>query len=287
MPGGQCATWDITADAGRNPAPFLIGTFKEFCKKWAFQTEEAPTTGWLHQQCRISLHKKTTESCVVKLLTAKDVEGFHVTPTSSNACKGAPFYVMKDETRIEGPWTDKDIEPIPSTRTSRKLDEEGLLPWQNQLMLEATGYNDRQIHCVIDKEGDHGKGALCKWCYVHGYACLVPPFNSPGDLIQFVNSRPVSELYMIDMPRAMPKKYLNDLYTGIETLKDGYIYDKRYRGQFKLIDEPNIIVFTNTPPKRGYLTANRWKMWTIRDNELEVYTYPVVLTDGHLEVVYD
>lgn len=287
MPGKQCAVWDLTAHGDRNDFDTMKNFFIKHTKKWAFQKEQGQQTGYVHWQCRFSLNAKLTENGVKALLLDSDIEAFHVTPTSANATKGAALYVIKAETRIDGPWTDKDPAPIPTTRTSRKLDELGLLPWQNEIMNQTLDYNDRQIHCVVDKDGNNGKGALCKWAYVKGFAQLIPPFNSYGDLIQFAFSRPRASLYFIDMPRAMPKKNLFEMYQGIESLKDGYMFDKRYRGQFELIDEPNIVVFTNTPPKKRYLTRDRWRVWTIHEDQLVVYTYPVYAANGSLHVGED
>lgn len=287
MPGGGCAVWDLTASADRNPFEIMKDFFNKHCKKWAFQKEQGTQTGYLHWQCRFSLNGKHTENAVKALLFGEDIEAFHVSRTSKNATKGPAFYVIKEYTRVEGPWTDQDPAPIPLTKTSRKLDELGLLPWQNSLMLETMDYNDRRIHCVVDKDGNNGKGALCKWAYVKGLAQLIPPFNNYGDLIQFAFSRPRASLYLIDMPRAMPKKNLFEMYQGIETLKDGYMFDKRYKGQFELIDEPNIVVFTNTPPKKRYLTRDRWRVWTVENEELVVYTYPVYAAGGQLHVGED
>lgn len=71
----------------------------------------------------------------------------------------------------------------------------------------------------------------------------------------------------------MKKKGLYGLYSGIENVKNGMLFDKRYKGVFKYIDEPNIIVFTNTPPKMSYLSRDRWKLWTVQDNQLVVYKF--------------
>lgn len=260
---------------------FMKSVFKTIAKKWTFQLErgeestEKNPDGYLHHQCRISLFKKTTENAVKTLLFQHDVTGFRVSHTSNEACKGEPFYCMKEQTRVEGPWSDRDKERK-LTRTAKKLQDQGLLPWQNSLFLEVDDYDDRCIHIVIDVRGNRGKGAFCKYAYCKGWGSIVPPFEKMEDVVQFCMSQPNEKLYIIDMPRSMPKKALASFYAGVETLKDGYLYDKRYHGKFMLIDEPNIIVFTNRAPKKMYLSLDRWKMWTITDeDELVPYVYPV------------
>jgi len=265
----------------------MLAFLRKHSKKWAFQKEQGENTGYLHWQCRFSLFGKQTENAVKNLLFAEDIEAFRVSHTSKNATKGEAFYVIKEHTRVEGPWQDNDPLPRAMTKTAQKVEEHGLFPWQNELMNQTEGWDDRKIHCVIDKDGNNGKGALCKWAYCKGYACLVPPFQSYSEIIEFVFCQPRHLLYFIDMPRAMPKKNLSDFYTGMEALKDGYLFDKRYKGRFELMEEPHIVIFTNAAPKKRYLTRDRWKVWTIRDQELVVYTYPVFLREGQLHVGED
>jgi len=267
MPG-ECSVWDITISAEHNSKDVVQEAFEAIAKKWAFQLEAGGTTGYRHYQCRISLVKKKTQNMFVAILRDKEIEGFHVSPTSSNACKGAPFYVMKEDTRVEGPWTDKDEAPKPTLPTVELMHTQGLRPWQNSLLWQVDAYENRKIHIVVDVGGNVGKGAFCKYCWFHGYGQPVPPMTVTEDIVQFVMCQPPSKLYLIDLPRAMPKDRLAGLYAGIESLKDGQLYDKRYKGTFKYIPEPNIIVFTNKFPKMSHLSPDRWIFWSVVDYEL-------------------
>lgn len=261
MPGGQCAVYDLTIPAEGCNKDMLIELFSRSCKKFTFQLEKGEQTGYLHFQCRVSLHKKTVLSEAIAMF--KDVKA-HVSVTSGNGHK-SDFYVVKDQTRVDGPWTDKDVVRAP-LKTVTKMENSGLYPWQSDLLEKVREYDDRSVHLVIDTAGNNGKSAFCKYVWQKKIGQPVPPMQSAEDLVQFVKSLDVSKLYVIDMPRAMKKKKLYGLYSGIETLKNGMIYDKRYKGSFTYIDEPNIIVFTNTPPKMCYLSRDRWKLWSIDAN---------------------
>lgn len=271
----QCAVWDITASFERNTVQFVKDLLKKIGKKWAFQVEKGRQSGYEHHQIRVSLFKKLRFDELNKWLVELELEGYHLSQTSTNATKGEPFYVMKEDTRMDGPWTDRDKEPIPPTRTVKKVDEMGLRPWQNSLLNEVDGWDDRHIWCVIDNKGNNGKTALMEWVYSKGYGMVVPPFNKMEDIMQFCMSFPHT-LYLIDMPRAMKKKHLFDMYAGIEQLKDGKIYDKRYKGTFKWQERPNIVVFTNSAPKARYLSFDRWNLRCIEEDQtLGVFNYPV------------
>lgn len=263
--------WDITISAEHNTKEVVQTAFEQIAKKWAFQLEKGETTGYEHFQCRVSLVKKKTQNMFVGMLKDKEIECFHVGPTSSNACKGSPFYVMKEDTRMDGPWTDQDEKPKEALPTVELMDQEGLYPWQNDLLWEVDQYDARRIHIVYDSDGNKGKGAFCKYVYFHNLGQVVPPMTTHEDIVQFVMCQKPAKLYLLDLPRAMPKARLAGLFAGIESIKDGQLYDKRYKGTFKYIPEPNIILFTNTIPKLKYLSRDRWVFWTISGQSLIRY----------------
>lgn len=260
MPGQQCAVYDLTVKAEGRNKDMLMEEFRSKCKKYVFQLEKGEETGYLHFQCRLSLVKKTTIAGAIALLGHLG----HVSVTSTNGHK-SDFYVMKEQTRVDGPWSDQD-EPRPVLRTVLKMEESGLYPWQASLLEKVREYDDRTVHLVIDVHGNNGKSSFTKYVWQKKLGQPVPPMSSAEDLVQFVKSLPISRLYLIDMPRAMKKKKLYGLYSGIETIKNGMLYDKRYKGSFTYIDEPNIIVFTNTPPKMSYLSRDRWQLHSIDAN---------------------
>ena len=45
-------------------------------------------------------------------------------------------------------------------RTVKKMKDQGLYPWQQQLIDQTSAYDDRSIHLVIGRAGDIVKSAL-------------------------------------------------------------------------------------------------------------------------------
>lgn len=263
------AVWDITIPQKNWTVEQLHELFHDKCKKYAFQLEKGEQTDYMHYQCRISLHKKVRLSGLLKMFEKIG----HFSPTSNEGSKGT-FYVMKDQTRVDGPWTDKNYDPPRrQLKTVTKMLANGLYPWQQSLIDITKEYDDRTIHIVIDHNGNTGKSSLCKMMWQLKIGQPIPPMQTAEDIVQFVKSLPINKLYLIDMPRAMKKNKLYGLYSGIETIKNGMLYDKRYKGQFEYIDEPNIIVFTNSPPKMKYLSHDRWNLWTVKDKHLVEYKF--------------
>lgn len=70
----------------------------------------------------------------------------------------------------------------------------------------------------------------------------------------------------------MKKDKLGQFYAGLECLKNGYMYDKRYSFKRRRIDRPQIWVFTNTLPAWELMSMDRWQVYEMTaDFRLEEY----------------
>lgn len=240
----------------------IIKWCKDNCKKWCFQLEEG-ASGYRHFQGRINLKVKS------RSLIGQLHEKTHWSITSKESSKDF-YYVDKCESRIEGPWRDT---------ISENLDNEDYIPrqvreitklknWQQQIINNASVWDTRFINIVVCYKGNIGKSTLCNYADSYNIGIWLPGiFNSAEDLINAVYGMKKSKLYLIDLPRAMKKQKLSQLFIAIELLKDGYIFDKRYSFKRIKIDCPNIWLFTNKTPNLKYLSSDRWNIWTINDNE--------------------
>lgn len=237
----------------------LLKQLKEICKAGNFQLEEGQECGRLHFQGRVSTKKRYRKTEIIKLATDSFLRGIRWSPTS-DACKGNFDYVTKDFTRIEGPWDVKqEIVYIP--RQIREIEE--LRPFQKQIIHDAEIWDTRHINVVYNPEGCVGKSILKGYLRAHGIGRPLPPVNDYKDMMRMVCDMPTARLYIIDMPKAMKKDKLGGLYSAIETIKDGYAWDDRYKFCEKIFDCPNIWVFTNTLPDFELLSSDRWFIWDI------------------------
>lgn len=248
-----------------------IELLKKYCKEWAFQLEACPTTGRHHFQGRFKLKVKERLTGVRKRFPS-----FHkLSPTSSENADNM-FYVIKEDTRIDGPWTDQD-KYIP--RQVREIKE--LRPWQKYIVDHAKDWDTRTINIILDKKGNHGKSILCTYLGVYEIGRKIPFSNDFRDIMRMVMDTPDSSLYIFDIPRALKKDKLFQFYAGIEEIKNGYAYDDRYAFKEKYFDCPNVWIFTNEEPDRNMLSSDRWVLWTITDEyELEPYN-PVAELEAH------
>jgi len=246
--------WDFTChDLDR---AVLIKNLQNCAKKWVFQLEKGSETGKLHFQGRISLKVKTRDAGKLNLGIG------HVSATHD---KDNDFYVTKIETRVEGPWSDKDVVCyIP--RDVGKITE--LRPWQKQLLSIITAYEERKVTVVIDPVGCSGKSTFVRWCMCHKFGQIIPMANDYKDLLRVVMDAPKSPCYFVDMPRAMRKEKLYQFYSAVETIKGGYAFDDRYSFKQELFDPPNVVIFTNSMPDLQLLTRDRWQLFLLQNGVL-------------------
>lgn len=237
---------------------------KEWGKAWTFQKEKG-ATGYLHYQGIISLKIRRTEAAAKKVIaeTSRLPEYFAAVSNPNLKAGTESFYVSKPETRIEGPWTDKD-EQVYVPRHVREMTT--LRPWQQSIVDSATKYDPRWIDVIVDTQGNRGKSSLCAYLRVHKLGTGIPFINDYKDLMRIVMDMPKRPLYIIDMPRAINKEKLNQLWSGIETIKSGYAYDDRYHFKEADFDRPRIWVFTNVQPDTSSLSEDMWRFWKITES---------------------
>lgn len=238
---------------------------KHGTQRWVYQVEKAES-GQLHFQGRVSWKQPKRES-ELKIALGLPCHG-----TIEGKEEESEFYCMKDDTRIAGPWSNKDKE-IYIPRQIKEI--EGLYPWQEKIIELSKVWDTRTIHCIIDTGGCTGKSILVSYMSVHGIAKRLPFCNDYKDLLRMCYDVGPQKAYTIDMPRAICKDRLNQLYSSIETIKDGYCYDDRYTFRERDFDCPNIFIFTNRPPDMHMLSRDRWALWTVKDQKLLPYV-PIV-----------
>lgn len=268
MPGSEIAVfaWRHSATSDHT---VWIDWCKQWGKSWTFQKEKG-ATGYEHYQGIISLKVRRTLPAAKKIIMETSILPEYFAPASNPNLKAGTeaFYASKPDTRIEGPWTDKD-EPIYIPRHVREMTT--LYPWQQAIVDSAKSYDPRGIDIIIDNEGNRGKSSLGAYLAVHKIGRTVPFVNDYKDLMRMIMDMPKSKLYMIDMPRALNKEKLNQLWAGIETIKSGYAYDDRYHFKDEHFDRPRIWVFTNVMPDKKHLSEDMWRFWGIEDGNLTAF----------------
>jgi hypothetical protein len=248
----------------------------KYAKKWVVQLEKG-SGGYEHWQGRMSLIKKKRKT---ELISHLNQDGFicpnFLAETVSKEHQRAAFYCMKEDTRIDGPWTNVDYEKA-NVYIPRQFRGLTLYPWQQAVIDSGKVFCDRTVDCIIDLGGCNGKSTVARICMLKHNGIKLPCHNDGIKLIQATCNmlmkrelRNPSHIF-VDMPRAMGKEKLLGLYTAIEEIKGGYVYDERNHYTEWWYDSPRVWVFTNQVPDFKLLSADRWKLWAIKDGELVPY----------------
>lgn len=227
---------------------------------WIYQVERSEK-GQLHFQGRVSWFKpkRATElSKHLGITVSGKIE-------SNEGEKASERYCSKNFSRVAGPWS-SEIEEI-FIPLQFKFDK--LYPWQEKIVEYAKVVDERRIiHCIINPSGNIGKSAIVGYMDVHRIAKMLPFVNDFKDMMRMCYGVGPHPAYTIDMPKAICKDNLRQLYSGIEMIKGGYCYDDRYTFKSRWMNCPNIFVFTNRMPDMDLLSEDRWALWTVKDLKL-------------------
>lgn len=230
------------------------------CKKFDFQKEKGEKAENEHWQCRVTLQKKQT-AFAMNTEIIPEIGGLWRLTSNDNTENNR--YVVKWETRIEGPWShDTLVARDPRlTRDVKGYIERGPLPWHKKALEYAEEYDERHILLVLDNDGDNAKNVFQRWLEYKGKSHRVPSWcDTAKQLIEYVSGLEERGCLTINVPRAMKQegRALYKLMTAIEAIKDAEILETRYKANPREWDRPQIIVFMNDLPDLNMVTKKRW-----------------------------
>lgn len=141
-------------------------------------------------------------------------------------------------------------------------------PWQRAVLdYVQTNPDSRTIRWIYEPTGNVGKSFLAK------YLCCQPgTIISSGkatDIFNQVNSAlesgQVPKTIICDIPRVV-SKFVS--YQALEKLKDGCLYSGKYEGGVCIFPNVHVICFANQRPETSNMSADRWIVERIQDNQL-------------------
>lgn len=243
----------------------IITILRPIFKNWVFQYE-LTQKGEVHIQMRARLWKRKRMDAALKFFNENGLHG-HCSATSTPAHKSKTFnYVMKADSRApgyDGPYSDIDDEE-PKEKFSYIEEYESFevkRPFQIQLDHIIAGKADRRtINLIVDPSGCSGKSLWQQYQWYTRDALQVPDMTDTKDIMQFCMSFKPKSLYIMNFPRAFDRK-MRGTFAALESLKDGYLYETRYRGQIRYQEPPHVLVFCNEVPDINYLSMDRWRIW--------------------------
>jgi len=238
--------------------------FNDNCKKWVYQLERSEN-GMMHYQCVISLNKKEFSKKVLSSISAyTSIKEDYINISPSLTGNTSFNYAMKEETRVDGPWSNKMLEENLQVET---LPFGKFYNWQKVVFHIAMGKpDDRSIHWFYDTTGNRGKTQLTRMLLAnHGKEVgVIPCVGTSNQLVSAIINMGMRKTYILDIPRAKSggdwEDRIADLMLTIESIKNGLLVSAMY-GKLNqlLMPHPNVIVFSNY---RLYgLSPDRWKKY--------------------------
>lgn len=263
--------WDFRISADGLDVDTIKTQLRKFCKKFTFQLEQGEERGYLHYQARMSLIVRHRKNELMKFWDIMPAPNYLAPTANATYYTGNMFYVMKEETRVAGPWDDREETKKYIPRQYRGLLEQ-LRPFQRHIYDTADVFETRIINMIYDPTGNVGKSTVAILCELFGHGLDLPPVNDAEKIIQSCcdmceakDLRNPSPIF-VDLPRAMNKERLNGIYTAIEQIKKGKLFDLRYKYKEYWIDSPQIWVFSNIEPDLQLLSRDRWKVWSVNES---------------------
>lgn len=247
---------------------------KTIADKFVFQAEDtgdnAHYQGYFHTK-----DKKRPRSIAVA--ANRLLRGVEIQASSTAGREALAAYCMKPETRVAGPWGDKKI-----YMGADLWPEERFLPWQKEMLcfLRADP-DDRTMYWVYDPIGNRGKTKFAKFLAYKEDAVLLGFANS-GDALNLVSKMPGKQIYVWNLTRAKPAALSElDLYSAMESIKDGCFVNTKYETRQVLMDPPHVLVFANHLPKTAHISADRWNIMQINADTNQLESVREMLAPNH------
>lgn len=143
-----------------------------------------------------------------------------------------------------------------------------LYPWQETIQnIISKEADKRHVYWIWETTGNVGKSTFCKYL-CHKYNAIYIDEGKKADLINIIYNVPKigkKSIITIDIPRNNGNSVS---YKAIEQIKNGMICNTKYETGMKLFNSPHIIIFSNCYPEKDKLSADRWKIGKIENNNI-------------------
>lgn len=277
-----CFTWKV--EGTQEPCDALPPD----CE-YVYQKEKGSKTGYIHWQGYVKFAKVMTKGQIIAITKDCDWENRQGTH------KQAYDYCTKLDTRVEVPVINMDAKRLGGKRSDLDIAAESIrshrcwrdvvndptlycvmkayskwvrmifdhkpLPlskryvamtkWQEDIMaVILEDPDDRTIFWIWSKDGLCGKSQTAKEMVLN-YNALLIPGGAYKDIAYAYDNNPI---VVFNYTRSHSEFMC---YDAMESLKDGVLFSSKYESAAKVFSPPHVIVFANTPPEDGKLSADR------------------------------
>lgn len=173
-------------------------------------------------------------------------------------------YAMKDDTKVEGGFTCYKSVPRP-------LILKEPYGWQSEvLQIIDMPPDGRTIYWIWEPTGRRGKTSFAKWLCAKRNAVFLAGAKKHCLATAMKACEQGVDLFVFGCPRSKEDGTLPVSYDALESLKDGLFHSGfgvEATGMVN-VNPPHVIMFCNEEPDRSRLSADRWQVGRIVDQEI-------------------
>lgn len=229
---------------------FLIKTDEEL-----YEAYNKGQTSYYHYQIGLHAQTKCRTGTLANQLSDGPFKNMQFQVCSTAGTHALRKYVMKDLTKVAGPWADHKI-----YRGADILPPSKFTPSQARLeRYLLTSPDGRSIIWVFDPYGWAGKSAYAKSAsYRHGWPVF--SYSKASDILYLVSKFQNQPVYMFNLSKTKPADLsATELYAALESIKDGMFTSTKYECLNVLMGLCHIVVFANHLPDKSFMTGDRIK----------------------------
>lgn len=268
--------WSLTVSQNFSVLPTIERMTEiliEFSLNWMFQLEKGTDLGKLHYQIRMILSEAQYKSTLLAVFKCRlpNIEDVKFCAESNNSISqgGLSFYVMKDETRVDGPWYDPSYQickKVAYLGNDLKCMENPLAFQQRCIDMMSVEPDDRTINWICQEAGNAGKSKLMKFLRCNSKFDMVRiPLGTATQIKTNVIASGVHKIYVVDLSKVRGSHETQaDLFSSIEEVKNGWVISAMYGKCGELLMEPpHVFIFSNEMPNLTLCSLDRWKLWRV------------------------
>lgn len=238
--------WDLTIPKGDMTVEMVKDWFERAkADKYVIGEEKGTVTGYEHFQCKAHFRKPMTLN-EMRIFFAQA----HCEPS---ICKD--FSYCEKEGKFYRSWEG----------ALAKFHDLELRNWQKQVINALEYQTERRILCVKDEMGNNGKSWLSKHLVAKYRYAYVPAMPNFEDYMFMAMAHPNATGFIFDLPRADTLQQKKSMWMAMETIKNGYLYDKRYEFKEQWREPPKIVIFCNEDPPVEVMSKDRWERYYLTD----------------------
>lgn len=260
--------------------------------EWICQLERGKeaVNGHLHFQCIVKVKTKIRDGPLKRLANEQPEKWgprMHIRPaTTENEMRLKQYCMKRDETYVMGPWGHKSADDLMAEAKAAarpkatRRDPPPAIGWQRPFLImirKPVSPSDRRVYVICCEEGHSGKSVAVQHLIRYDNFINISAGDSEKMVDMIYNKSETPEGLggvVFDLPRDVPDKVRNAIWSTAEQIKNGTVSKSRYECKEFYVAPMNVVVFTNKLPAQDEikkLSADRWHIIALTAEDVKPF----------------